>query len=167
MSHYQRWYATSVQYLGLMVMVCLMWLPGSSLYAAWLVVANQQSQITPLSANDVRVLFTNGQVQGHFMQLLDLANESLRSQFYASVVGVTPNQWRAHWAKQVFTGQQPLPQQLSIDEAVRFVQTHQDAVAYIPDDLPLAEHLKVIYCSPKDELTLGVTNCRAYRHLTK
>lgn len=129
--------------------------------ASWQVVTHRDASLQPLSAAEVKYLFTEGQVQGQAPELIDLSEEVLRAQFYENVLNMTLNRWRANWAKRVFTGNQRLPKQLALDYVLQYVEANPGAVAYLPDTTILPPTLKVIYCAPREHQVMGQLTCPA------
>jgi hypothetical protein len=141
--------------IGLLFLSCLSW----SASAAWQIVTHRDSELTPLQLVDVKLLFMEGLVQGKSPQLVELSDEVLRAQFYESVLGISQNRWRAHWAKRVFTGSRQLPKQFALDYITHYLDTNPNAVAYLPNEIPIPETLKVIYCSPHQGVTMEGSGC--------
>lgn len=139
----------------------LLFLTGLPWWASanWQIVTHRDSEITPLQLSDVRLLFLEGLVQGKSPQLIDLSDEVLRGQFYESVLGISQNRWRAHWAKRVFTGSRQLPKQFALDYITHYLDTNPNAVAYLPNEIQIPETLKVIYCSPHQGSTMEGSGC--------
>lgn len=149
-----------VSLIGILIVCCL---SGMAL-ASWQIVTHRDSELTPLQLVDVKLLFTDGLVQGKSPQLIDLSDESLRSQFYESVLGMSQNRWRAQWAKRVFTGSRQLPKQFALDYITQYLDTNPNAVAYLPNEMAIPETLKVIYCFPHQGVT--VVGCGCETHLS-
>lgn len=129
--------------------------------ASWQIVTHRDSELSSLQLAEVRHLFTEGLVQGKSPQLIDLSDEVLRAQFYETVLSMSQNRWRAHWAKRVFTGSRQLPKQLAIDYVTHYLDTNPNAVAYLPDDMLLPATLKVLYCSSAYGSISEVSACHA------
>ena len=127
--------------------------------ASWQVVTHRDANLRPLTIDEVKYLFTEGQVQGQLPELIDLSEESLRAQFYESVLNITLNRWRANWAKRVFTGNHRLPKQITLDYVLQYLEANPGAVAYLPDTTLLPPTLKVIYCAPREHHVMGQLTC--------
>lgn len=118
----------------------------------WQVVVNQSTPVSHLSQLQVQAIYTQHyQLNGERPTLIDLADESLRTEFYREVVGMSLNRWRAHWARLVFTGQGNPPAQLSIAQTLSTVQKTMNTVAYIPFNKQLPSGIKVVYTSEDGE----------------
>lgn len=141
--------------MGVLLLSCLPWLASAS----WQIVTHRDSELTPLQLVDVKLLFMEGLVQGKSPQLIDLTDEELRGQFYETVLGISQNRWRAHWAKRVFTGSRQLPKQLALDYVTHYLDANPNAVAYLPNEIQLPETLKMIYCSPHQGATIEAFGC--------
>ncbi len=60
------------------------------------------------------------------------AGDGLRERFETLVLNKSPNQVRAYWAQQIFTGRGTPPRELSTpDDVRRFVATNPSAVGYL------------------------------------
>lgn len=139
----------------MLILCCLSGLASAS----WKIVTHRDSELTSLQLTEVKLLFMEGLVQGQSPQLIDLNDESLRGQFYESVLGISQNRWRAHWAKRVFTGSRQLPKQFALDYITQYLDTNPNAVAYLPNEIPIPETLKVIYCSPHQGVMMEGSGC--------
>lgn len=100
------------------------------------VIAHRDVAAERLSADVVTQIFLR-QVQqwpdGRPTQPVDLKDgEPLRAEFYARVVGRSPGQLRAYWARQSFTGMGMPPRQVATPEDVaRYVQQTPGAIGYV------------------------------------
>lgn len=100
------------------------------------VIANPQAPVEKVSSDQVTQIFLR-QVQtwpdGKAVYPVDIKEGSaLRNEFYSKVTGRSPNQLRAYWARQAFTGMALPPKQVSSsDEAGKAVRSTPGAIGYV------------------------------------
>jgi hypothetical protein len=100
------------------------------------VIVHPANPVASLSTADVMRLYLGktrvfpDQSPARLVSLSD--GVSPRREFDARVLNKSPNQVRAYWAQQIFTGRGTPPQELSSADAVRaYVASHVDAVGFI------------------------------------
>ncbi|MFT4925782.1 MAG: hypothetical protein ACI8WB_001877 [Phenylobacterium sp.] len=104
---------------------------------SWLVVVNQDSELTALSHKQVMSLFL-GRVQflpgGSRVKTFDFPMDSaIRASFYHSLTGKNIADIDAYWARLRYSGRASPPQVLGSGEAIiKRVSEHQAGLAYLP-----------------------------------
>ena len=104
--------------------------------ADWVLVAHPKSGITRLTQDEVTNIylgryrrFASGGTAEPIDQLVD---STLRADFYRQLVGKSPAEINAYWARLVFSGKtQPPHVASSSEEAIQRVAHHPGAIAYV------------------------------------
>lgn len=116
------------------------------------VVMSADAGVERLTELEVRQLFTGATrtVGGHVFTPLDLPRGSeVRERFYQRLVGKTPQQMRAWWARMVFTGKgYPLREVSGITELTLLVESATDYIGYMEAE-QMVDSLKVVYRFPE------------------
>lgn len=127
-----------------LLLICLL-VPGSaSLHAdeydeslAWLVVVNQDSELTELSQKQVMSLFL-GRAQflptGSRVKTFDFPVDSqIRAGFYRSLTGKNIADIDAYWARLRYSGRASPPQPMENGDAIiKKISEHSAGLAYLP-----------------------------------
>lgn len=101
--------------------------------AIWVVTA-AETEVPPLSAVEVELLFLHPGTLGQGLSPYDSADASLRERFYRALGDLSPAAVRAHWAKSVFTGRGQPPRRLKPDEVEAALRNTPGLVTYLPAD---------------------------------
>ncbi|MEE4250032.1 MAG: hypothetical protein V2I38_05540 [Alcanivoracaceae bacterium] len=128
-----------------MILLLLSWpLLGQ---AELVVVTGSNSDLTSLTENEVRQLFS-GQLKvvgGKRMQPLDLPTSSKdRENFYAKLMGRSPEQMRAYWTRLIFTGQGKPPREVSSIQELTNLVNSGEYIGYLRADA-LTDNVQVLY----------------------
>ena len=109
------------------------------------IVANVEEDIQ-LSKQQVRNLFLGGKLDENLIAVeLPPANDT-RILFNTKVVGLTEARIQSYWAQMRFSGRRKPPQQFASQElAIDYVLQNKRAVAYLPEDEPVPDGLRVIF----------------------
>ncbi len=116
--------------------------PQSSLATAGhlVVIVHPSNPVPGLSENEVMRLWMGktrsfpGQSVAEPVSLRD--GDGLRQRFETLILNKSPNQVRAYWAQQIFTGRGTPPKELSSPEDVRrFVASNPSAVGYLEPEM--------------------------------
>lgn len=122
-------------FVGLSLLVC--GLASPSIVAA-VVIGNPSLPVSQLNVQQVSDLFlgkTKKLPDGTAVTVVDHQDgEPVKEEFYKNVIGKSPNQLKAYWAKIVFTGEGAPPKALAGDQAVKqHVATTPGAIGYVDD----------------------------------
>jgi hypothetical protein len=131
----------------LITLLLLLIAPAVAL-ADLVVVTSQQSNVTSLTENEVRQLFS-GQlrsINGQRIQPLDLpAHDRNREDFYRKLMGRTPDQMRAYWTRLIFTGQGQPPREVSgTGELITLISGGGEFIGYLPAS-EAGDNLRILY----------------------
>ncbi len=112
---------------------------ATAVSAGAVVIGNPGINATQLSVEQVRDLFlakTTKLPDGTTVTVIDQQDDTpIKDAFYTNVVGKTPRQLKAYWAKIVFTGQGVPPKSYAGDQAVKQqVANTPGAIGYVNDD---------------------------------
>jgi hypothetical protein len=107
------------------------------------VIVNPKSEVTELSASDIKALYLGKSKQ---LKAFDQAKGSdIRKTFMNEVVGKTESQFKAYWSKRIFSGKGSPPKMLSSDAAIKSqVAGSDEAIGYI-DSGAVDSSVKVVY----------------------
>lgn len=122
------------------------WLVITSLVLFWSTAAYPESyaivtlnpNLPPLKASQVKMLYRGrlSHIDDINISLLDLPqNSPLRQQFYYGLLGKSPAQMQAIWARQTFSGRSKAPfeaKQSDIQEVIAWLTHNKNGIAYIP-----------------------------------
>jgi len=106
--------------------------------AGAVVIGNPSLSVSQLNAQQVSDLFLGRASKlpdGSAVTIVDHQDgEPIKEDFYKNVVGKSPSQLKAYWAKIVFTGEGAPPKSLSGDQAIKqHVATTPGAIGYVDD----------------------------------
>ena len=106
-----------------------------------------------LSKKEVRNIFL-GKTQtwndGQRMIIASLKEGQTHVQFLKEWVGMTPNQFRTHWRKRVFTGKGSMPTWLKTEQEQRtFVESTPGAIGYQRKSAALSTRRGPVFFDPK------------------
>lgn len=121
--------------LGLTIL-CVLVLGVTAARAELVVVANPDSGIERLSADDVINIFLGRYrrlASGIAAEPVDIVdNSSLRTRFYRSLVNKSLAEIDAYWARLVFSGKTRPPRVVDgVEAALQFVASHTGGLAYL------------------------------------
>jgi hypothetical protein len=100
-----------------------------------LLVVSKDSQISEISASDVRAIFTGTKTRfadGSHATPVTLKGGPAQEVFLRNYVGERPDEFRAQWRKAVFTGQGAMPRAFDSEAAlIEFVAATPGALGYV------------------------------------
>ena len=100
-----------------------------------LLVVSNNSQISEISASDVRAIFTGTKTRfadGSHATPVTLKGGPAQEVFLRNYVGERPDEFRAQWRKAVFTGQGAMPRAFDSEAAlIEFVAATPGALGYV------------------------------------
>lgn len=105
--------------------------------AELVVVTGSNSDITSLTENEVRQLFSGHlkTIGGQRVEPLDLPRNAIhREEFYRKLMGRTPEQMRAYWTRLIFTGQGKPPREVSNTGELITLLGSGNYIAYLAAD---------------------------------
>lgn len=113
------------------------------------VVASHASTLATLSREEVTRLYIGERLEGDKSQLKALELDIppwAREVFYARLLGRTPVQMRALWARLVFSGKGRPPRIVAnVDDALRELESNASLVVFMPADKAAAAKLKPLF----------------------
>ncbi len=102
-----------------------------------LVTSASNSAFARLSIKEAEQLYLGHRTtlaDGTPVLLIDLPAGTDRDHFYHMLTGKNPNQTRAYWSRQVFTGRALPPREAgSINQARQWIATTPGMIGYLPD----------------------------------
>lgn len=100
------------------------------------IVTAEQGHLRQLQRDEAELLFLGRRTtaaDGTPVILIDLPAGPIRDRFYLLLTGKNPQQTRAYWSRQVFTGRaRPPLEALSIEQAIEWLLQTPGTVAYLP-----------------------------------
>jgi len=100
-----------------------------------LLVVSKESQMSEISASDVRAIFTGTKTRfadGSHATPVTLKGGPAQEVFLRNYVGERPDEFRAQWRKAVFTGQGAMPRAFDSEAAlIEFVAATPGALGYV------------------------------------
>lgn len=138
------------------LLACYLLFWGASALAENYAIVTQNSELPKLKSSQVKMIF-----RGHLnhigsvnILLLDLTQGSvLREHFYYGLLGKSPAQMQAIWARQTFSGRSRAPFEVSSNNAqavISWLQHNKNGIAYIPVSW-VTDNLNVLYVFDSEE----------------
>jgi ABC-type phosphate transport system substrate-binding protein len=98
-------------------------------------VANKSVQISSIRITDLRAIFTGAKTRfadgSHAIPVL-LRGGPVHEVFLKNYVGESPDEFRVHWQKEVFTGQGAMPKTFDSESAlIEYVAATPGALGYV------------------------------------
>lgn len=125
-------------------------LPAAS--ADLLLVTAAASPIAKLSRDEAEQLYLGRRTtlnNGTQVTLLDLPAGELRDRFYQYLTGKNPNQIRAHWSRQVFTGRALPPREIgSNNDLATMLDRGSETIGYLAEGSQDSSKLRVLLRLP-------------------
>jgi len=124
---------------------------ANAAYAELVVVAAANSAIGPLNREQVVSIFlAKSRMIGNVaIKPLDINVPKLQTEFYAKVIGMSEDQYKAYWSRLIFTGKAFPPKEVaSVNEAKHKLSDNPGLITYAPIEAVDAS-LKIIYRSEK------------------
>ncbi|BEI25426.1 hypothetical protein QNE85_001952 [Vibrio fluvialis] len=112
--------------------------------------------LPPLKSSQVKMLYRGrlSHIDEYNISLLDLPHSSpLREQFYYGLLGKSPAQMQAIWARQTFSGRSKAPfeaKSSSMEEIMAWLTHNKNGIAYVPASW-VNESVNVIYVFDSEE----------------
>lgn len=138
-----------------LVSCCLLFWSTSALAESYAIVT-QNPTLPKLKSSQVKMLFRGhlNHIDNINILLLDLTQGSdLRDHFYYTLLGKSPAQMQAIWARQTFSGRSRAPFEVtanSQEAVIRWLQHNKNGIAYIPVRW-VTNHLNVLYVFDSEE----------------
>lgn len=131
---------TSTRIKLLLGAAALIALPAGNSAAEVVAVVSPKIQVTSLTVNQLADIYLGRATRfpnGAPAVPCDLAEDSpLREEFYTKVIGKSPAQVKAYWAKLIFTGRGQPPREVATsEEAKRLVLERPNFICYIDASL--------------------------------
>ena len=109
------------------------------------IVANTLDKDLVLSKQQLRYIYMGGAISRQYSAVNFPVSSPLRVNFNTRVVGLTESRIQAYWAQMRFTGRNKPPIEFDTPtEVVEYLLKEENAVAYLPSDLPIPEELTVL-----------------------
>lgn len=110
------------------------------------VVANIDNKDIRLDKRAVRNLFMGNAIEVT-LEPITLPPQTLtRAVFNTKVIGLTESRIQSYWSQMRFSGRSTPPKEMpDIDVLLAYVATHKGTVAFFPADVPIPDHLTVVY----------------------
>ncbi|MCA9732483.1 MAG: substrate-binding domain-containing protein [Deferribacteres bacterium] len=114
------------------------------------IIVHESNSITKLSRKKLSRIFLKKEGQwknGEKITAVDLVeNSEIREAFSREIHGKNVSSIKAYWQKQIFTGRDvPLPEKLTEEEVIRYVQENDGAIGYVASATPIEKyHVKVL-----------------------
>lgn len=99
-----------------------------------------------LNKREVRDIFMGNNTQLGLEPLAFAPDTETRIIFNTKVVGLTESRIQSYWAQMRFSGRKKPPKEFaSVEDILTYVESHEDAIAYLPADTKIPEGLNVVY----------------------
>lgn len=114
------------------------------------------ADLPPLKSTQIKMLYRGrlSHIDNHNITLLDLPQGSpLREQFYYRLLGKSPSQMQAIWARQTFSGRSKAPFETksnSMEEVVNWLTHNKNGIAYVPATW-VTQDVNIIYVLDSEE----------------
>ena len=110
------------------------------------VVANVENKNIRLDKREVRNLFMGNTIDV-VLEPVSLPPESLtRAVFNTKVIGLTESRIQSYWSQMRFSGRSKPPKEMQdVENLLAYISTHKGTVAFFPADVPIPDHLTVVY----------------------
>ena len=115
------------------------------------VVAAANSAIGTLNREQVVSIFLakSRMIGGLAIKPLDIKLPRLQTEFYATIIGLSEDQYKAYWSRLIFTGKAFPPKEVAtVNEAKQKLSDNPSLITYTPIEAVDAS-LKIIYRSEK------------------
>ena len=110
------------------------------------VVANVENKDIRLDKREVRNLFMGNTIDV-VLEPVSLPPETLtRAVFNTKVIGLTEARIQSYWSQMRFSGRSKPPKEMQdVENLLAYISTHKGTVAFFPADVPIPDHLTVVY----------------------
>ena len=110
------------------------------------VVANVENKNIRLDKREVRNLFMGNTIDV-VLEPVSLPPETLtRAVFNTKVIGLTEARIQSYWSQMRFSGRSKPPKEMQdVENLLAYISTHKGTVAFFPADVPIPDHLTVVY----------------------
>ncbi len=110
------------------------------------VVANVENKDIRLDKREVRNLFMGNTIDV-MLEPVSLPPETLtRAVFNTKVIGLTEARIQSYWSQMRFSGRSKPPKEMQdVENLLAYISTHKGTVAFFPADVPIPDHLTVVY----------------------
>ncbi len=136
--------------LALTVTLAGLSLPAAS--ADLVLVTAASSPIAGLSRDEAEQLYLGLRTtlnNGTPVKLIDMPAGDLRDRFYLRLTGKNPNQIRAHWSRQVFTGRALPPREIGNNKDLdSILDRSSETIAYLTENSLDSSKLRVLLRLP-------------------
>ena len=110
------------------------------------VVANVEDKDIRLDKREVRNLFMGNTIDV-VLEPVSLPPETLtRAVFNTKIIGLTESRIQSYWSQMRFSGRSKPPKEMQdVENLLAYISTHKGTVAFFPADVPIPDHLTVVY----------------------
>ncbi|MEC7824060.1 MAG: hypothetical protein VYD12_05955 [Pseudomonadota bacterium] len=110
------------------------------------VVANVENKDIRLDKREVRNLFMGNTIDV-VLEPVSLPPETLtRAVFNTKIIGLTESRIQSYWSQMRFSGRSKPPKEMQdVENLLAYISTHKGTVAFFPADVPIPDHLTVVY----------------------
>ena len=81
------------------------------------------------------------------LEPVSLPPETLtRAVFNTKIIGLTESRIQSYWSQMRFSGRSKPPKEMQdVENLLAYISTHKGTVAFFPADVPIPDHLTVVY----------------------
>ena len=130
----KRWIGTGLKLLPLLFGM-VVWNPGPSLAAGFVVIANNSVVESSLTRKELQSIYLGEKIKWgnrKYIKISVLEEGAPYKDFLQSIVGKTPSQFDQHWMGLVTTGRSSMPPTFSDSrQVVSFVAGHPHAIGFV------------------------------------
>lgn len=111
-------------------------------------VINSSELTNSLTKQQVRNIYMGGALSQKYLPVHLPVGDPLRVDFNTYIIGLTESRIQSYWAQMKFTGRSKPPiVKATVDEVLQYIIEHENAIAYIPENITLPISLAVLSLS--------------------